>query len=296
MNKQIKVSKNIKSNEVKIKKEFGKNKPTLGNNYNGIFGSDVSVWIENKYKKNYNKNKGSDPLDETIKSIILRMQQFHANELQIGKLIEFGRKLIYSLPEKDDGPDGLVKKQKKILGIPTSNNNNSNSSMSEDDDLRISALDKYKYKNNNNNNNNNSTTSIESSTPIESNSTKKSIFDKFNRITNPFNPSCWELILYTMKYLSKGDYNAAQMYASVIKEEFGEEWIKLKKIIFGAKNHQLNELKIYHRWFEFDNRTIMVDLWLPLVKEEVKKAEYNKWGQKVMFLFFIYELECAKLV
>ena len=41
------------------------------------------------------------------------------------------------------------------------------------------------------------------------------------------------------------------MYASVIKEEFGEEWIKLKKIIFGAKNHQLKELKIYKIWFIF---------------------------------------------
>ena len=59
-------------------------------------------------------------------------------------------------------------------------------------------------------------------------------------------------------------YNGEQMYASVIKDEFG-------------------------------GTSIMVDLWLQLVKEEVKKAKYNKWSQKVMQLFFIYELRMCKL-
>ena len=53
-------------------------------------------------------------------------------------------------------------------------------------------------------------------------------------------------------------YNGEQMYASVIKDEFC-------------------------------GTSIMVDLQLELVKEEVKKAQYNKQSEKVMYLFFIYE-------
>ena len=47
--KKKRINNNYSSNSI------GNDKATLGNNYNGLLVSHISVWIENKYRNNYNK-------------------------------------------------------------------------------------------------------------------------------------------------------------------------------------------------------------------------------------------------